>query len=99
MDSIDMPAIHNRILKFLSDYKKRNPGLLFSLRKSDLGRRLSSGYWFHGNDEYIALSFWTGMDWQSRTPNISLLIIPGTSECFIQFSAKDSPEKDDLIKL
>lgn len=97
MEAIDMPAIHEKILKFLLEWKKKNPDFTFSLRKSDLSKRLSSGYWFYGNDEYIAISFWTGMDWQSRVPNISFVIIPITGECFIQFAAKDSQEKDDLI--
>lgn len=97
MESINIPLFHEKILAFLLNWRKRNPGFTFSLRKSDLSKRLSSGYWFHGNDEYIAISFWTGMDWQSRVPNISFIIIPQTDECFLQFSAKDSSEKDELI--
>lgn len=98
MEAIDIPYLHNRILNFLLDWKKSDPEFTFSLRKSDLSKRLSLGYWFHGNDDYVAISFWTGMDWQSRVPNISFVIIPVTGESFIQFSAKDSIEKDDLIK-
>jgi predicted ATPase len=97
MEGINVSKIHEKILKFLLEQKKKNPELTFSLRKSDLNKRLSIGYWFHGNDDYIAISFWTGMDWQSKVPNISYVILPLTGECFLQFSAKDSSEKDDLF--
>lgn len=93
-----MPYLHNRILIFLLNWKKNHSGFTFSLRKSDLSKRLSYGYWFHGNDDYIAISFWTGMDWQSKVPNIAFVLIPVTGESFLQFSAKDSVEKNELIK-
>lgn len=99
MEAVDIPNIHNRILKFLLDWRKSNPGFTFALRKSDLSKRLSLGYWFHGNEEYIALSFWSGMDWQSKVPNIAFVIIPVTGECFLQFSAKDSTEKEELFQV
>ena len=98
METIDIPDIHEQILKLLLDWRQKNPGFTFTLRKSDLSKRLSKGYWFHGNDEYIAISFWSGMDWQSKVPNISFVIIPVTGECYLQFSAKDSIEKDELIQ-
>lgn len=98
MEAIDLQYLHNRILNFLLDWRKTHSGLTFSLRKSDLSKRLSLGYWFYGNDDYIAISFWTGMDWQSKVPNISFIIVPVTGECFLQFSAKDSIEKNELVK-
>jgi hypothetical protein len=98
MEAIDVTKIHDDILNFLLDWRKKHDGFTFTLRKSDLSKRLSSGYWFHGNDDYIAISFWTGMDWQSRVPNISFVIIPVTGECYVQFSAKDSIEKDELVQ-
>jgi predicted ATPase len=98
MEALDMPRIHDTILKYLLNWRKKHPGFTFTLRKSDLSKRLSSGYWFHGNDDYIAISFWSGMDWQSKVPNIAFVIIPITGECFLQLSAKDSPEKNELIQ-
>lgn len=99
MEAINIPFFHNRILKFLLGWRKIHPEFTFSLRKSDLSKRLTSGYWFHGNDDYIAISFWTGMDWQGKVPNISFVIIPESGHCFLQFSAKDSIEKDDLFQI
>ncbi len=95
----NIPQIHEQILNFLLKWRKRNPEFTFTLRKSDISKRLSNGYWFHGNDDYIAISFWTGMDWQSKVPNISLVYIPSTNNWYVQFSAKDSPEKEQLILL
>jgi predicted ATPase len=97
MEAIDIVSIHEKLLRFLLDWKRKHAGFTFSLRKSDISKRLSAGYWFHGNDEYISISFWTGLDWQSKVPNISFVIIPITGECYVQFSAKDSEEKDNLI--
>jgi predicted ATPase len=98
MEPIDFPHIHDSILKYLLAWRIKHPGFTFTLRKSDLGKRLSKGYWFHGNEEYIALSFWSGMDWQSRVPNIGFVFFPKKSEWYLQFSAKDSQEKNELIQ-
>jgi len=97
MNQDDITQIHETVLKFLLKWKIKHRDLTFTLRKSDFSKRLTNGYWFHGNDHYISISFWTGMDWQSKVPNISFVIIPIRGECFLQFSAKDSEEKNDLI--
>ncbi len=89
--------MHERILKHLLAFRRKHSGFNFILRKSDIGKRLSSGYWFHGNNDYIAISFWTGMDWQTKVPNISLIYIPKTEACYIQFTSKDSKEKEQLF--
>src|ERR1700678_2430525 len=89
--------VHEKIFRFLQHWRSKHEGFTFVLRKSDLKKRLSLGYWFHGNDDYIALSFWSGTDWQRRIPNISFIIKPENGETFLQISTMDSVEKTDLI--
>ncbi|MEO0043246.1 MAG: hypothetical protein RL329_2694, partial [Bacteroidota bacterium] len=63
--------IHNTVFNHL---REKYPDLRFTLRKIDKGGRLRKGYWFIGNDDYLAFSFWQGDDWQHKTPNIIFLI-------------------------
>ncbi len=89
--------VHEKIFRFLQNWRSKHEGFTFVLRKSDLKKRLSTGYWFYGNDDYIALSFWTGTDWQRRIPNISFIIKPENGETYLQISTMDSVEKTNLI--
>jgi predicted ATPase len=63
--------IHDTVFNHL---REKYPDLRFTLRKIDKGGRLRKGYWFIGNDDYLAFSFWQGDDWQHKTPNIIFLI-------------------------
>src|SRR5690242_13404824 len=98
MNQEEIISIHSKLLDFLLDWKKRNSRFTFTLRKSDFSERLSLGYWFHGNNDYIPISFWTGMDWKAKVPNIAFLIFPDTRQTLLQFSARDSNEKNELIQ-
>lgn len=88
--------VHENVLTFLLQWKKdRDPKLVFSLRKKP-AERLHKGYWFVGNDHYLAFTFWTGLDWVNKTPNIYFSIdTNGTTE--VRFSAKDSEEKAKIL--
>jgi predicted ATP-binding protein involved in virulence len=66
-----MKEIHEKTYTHL---REKYPDLRFTLRKIDKGGRLRKGYWFIGNDDYLAFSFWQGDDWQHKTPNIIFLI-------------------------
>lgn len=66
-----MKEIHDKVLIHLREIY---PDLCFTLRKIDKGGRLRKGYWFLGNDGYLALSFWQGEDWRNKTPNIFFVI-------------------------
>lgn len=94
----NIQQVHETIYRFLLKWRKDNPNFTFTLRKSDLGKRLSQGYWFHGNNDYIALSFWTGMDWVRKVPNISLVIYPEKQLAKIEVSVKDSLEKKEIVR-
>lgn len=88
-----MTELHNKIFAFLESERKTNSQLRFALRKSDLGFKLSEGYWFYGNEDYVAISFWSGFDWKNKTPSISLILKPKKNEYYLLLSFKDSDEK------
>lgn len=99
MDTIN--EIHDNVFEFLEEYRKSiyNPSLpfFFSLRRSNQELRLEKGYWFHGNENYMAVSFWSGMDWKNKTPNIFLRISIDNTVT-LTFTAKDSSQKELFFK-
>ena len=91
MDSIQ--KIHNDLFEHL---RTKYPELRFKLRQSNRYNRLDQGYWFLGNDSYVGTSFWEGMDWQNKTPNIMLgvnLYDLQQPRVYLEFVAKDDAEK------
>jgi len=67
---LDLVEVHEELYLFLIEQRKYNSELKFTFRKSNNAHRLEEGYWFYGNENYLAISFWDGMDWKNRTPNI-----------------------------
>ena len=63
--------IHDRVYEFLTT---KHPDLRFTMRQKDRGGRFALGYWFSGTDNYLAFSFWKGLDWRNKTPNIFFAI-------------------------
>lgn len=81
---------HEEVLSYLLDLRKTDESLYFVPRKINNGQRLENGYWFLGNDHYIHLSFWNGLDWKEKIHNIGFVIHDdGTSK--IELSAQDDP--------
>ena len=68
----EITKIHDELFQFLLDYKKRYPDFYFMPRQK--GDRLENGYWFLGNENYLAISFYTGVDTSNKTPNITFQI-------------------------
>ncbi len=89
--------LHDKALTFLLNWRKKNPDFTFALRKSDLGKKLSNGHWFYGSEEVLILSFWTGMDWINRKPNLSFCYNPEDEETYFEVSVRDSTEKQKAI--
>jgi predicted ATPase len=71
--------------------------LTYSYRKSNYGGRLDQGYWFYGNETYLAVSFWSGMDWKNRTPNI-IFVVTQTGNAYLEINVSDSDRKRDFVK-
>jgi hypothetical protein len=83
---------HQKIFDFLIKYHKEDPTLLFTLRQTNRKGRLDKGYWFLGDDNYIAISFWHGRDWQTKSPRISF-IVGYYGHTRLELSSKDTSSK------
>ena len=94
---LDVKSIHNEVYNLLINHWRDNPSFHFTFRKSDREGRLSKGYWFYGNDWYLAVSFWTGMDWKNKTPNIIFVILLETGKTYLEISTSDSDKKRQFI--
>ncbi|MEY4904263.1 MAG: hypothetical protein RLZZ292_2078, partial [Bacteroidota bacterium] len=67
----NIAEIHDKVYEFLTT---KHPDLCFTMRQKDRAGRFGLGYWFSGNDDYLAFSFWKGLDWRNKTPNIFFAI-------------------------
>ena len=94
---IEISEIHEEVLDYLLSYKEsKDIDLKFTLRQSNRFNRLEDGYWFYGNESYVALSFWSGSDWKRRIPNISF-IIGGDGSTQLEISVSDSIDKRNFV--
>ena len=93
----EITKLHEEIYLFLQKYKEQNPDFYFLLRDSDAHSRLSKGYWFLGNNDYLLISVWKGKDRNNDYRNIALYIEKdGTST--LRFSATDDEQKAKILK-
>lgn len=84
--------IHEKILDHLLRLHKNNNEFYFVPRKINNDERLDKGYWFLGNDYYLHLSFWNGVDWKEKIHNIGFVILFDKTS-YIELSAQDSSSK------
>lgn len=90
--------IHFDCLEYLYEeqYLEDN-NFTFCLRSKNTRRRLDKGYFFLGDDNSCAISFWAGRDWIEKTSNIFINIsIKGIIRLF--FTANDSEKKAIFLK-
>lgn len=86
---------HDEILDTLLKERERDKTLTFKFRSTNRYNRLKKGYWFYGNDNYIAISFWNGMDWRNKTPNIYLCL--DENRIKLEISVSDRQEKENFV--
>lgn len=60
--------VHDELFQFLRDHN-----VIFMPRQK-ASERLNQGYWFIGDDNYLAISFYTGGDTSNKTPNITFMM-------------------------
>lgn len=88
--------IHEAVYDFLEEYREQEISkgrtFYYTFRRSNQKSKLDEGFWFYGNDNYLAVSFWSGMDWKNKTPNI-LFRITNEGRTFLTITTKDSIKK------
>ena len=94
---LNVQDIHNKVYELLVTHWQNDPSFHFTFRKSNRDGKLDKGYWFYGNEGYLAVSFWTGMDWKNKTPNIIFVILLDTGETYLEINTSDSDEKRRFI--
>ncbi|MCE7990952.1 MAG: AAA family ATPase [Roseivirga sp.] len=97
----EIANLHEELLNFLLQWREQENAqgkpFTFGLRKSNRYNRLKDGLWFYGNDYYLALSFWTGMDWKNKTPTIYFVhTVDGINH--LEISLRDSEIKHEFAK-
>jgi len=98
---INITDVHEEVFNRLAEIRnaegQTDRPLYHTLRRENNYRRLDQKYWFHGNEHYMVVSFWSGMDWKDRTPNIFFRIKDdgGTA---LHISVKDSIQKTELVE-
>lgn len=84
-----MKQIHEDVYNYLiAKHTEDKENFFFITRKINRDGKLDNGYWFLGNDNYLAVSFWTGMDTLNRTPRIYFKI-KSNGETSIEFRNAD----------
>lgn len=96
--SVNIKELHNQVYLFLNDLRENKPNLRYTYRKSNYGGRLEDGYWFYGNENYFCISFWTGMDWKNRTPNVSFFFM-SNGEAQLAINVSDSDKKRKFVEM
>jgi hypothetical protein len=76
-----------KILDYFITLRKNDPAFVFAPRKINNDGRLDQGYWFLGNEGYLNLSFWNGVDWKERVHIIGFCI-NWKKEGYIELSAQ-----------
>lgn len=85
---MDIQQIHQNVFNLLMGYHKQDKSFLFTLRQLNRKSRLDKGYWFFGDDYYMAVSFWSGNDRITKMPNIAFAInVDGHTT--LELNAKD----------
>ena len=89
--------IHNKVFEFLGNQaKEENSDLVFRVRKTNRGNKLSKGYWFLGNENYLAIGFWPEINWKTRLPSISLMI-DKDGGVYLLITTSDSEKKEEFV--
>lgn len=93
-----MYQIHEKVFEFCFDKYVSEGGIFkFALRKSNRYDRLVHGHWFYGDENYAAISFWSGSDWKNKTPNI-FFGVDKNGWTFLELTASDSEKKHAFFK-
>jgi predicted ATPase len=85
---MNIVQIHEDVFQLLMKYNREDPAFRFTLRTLNRKSRLEKGYWFLGDDHYLAVSFWSGNDRLTRMPRIAFAINED-GHTTLEFNSKD----------
>ena len=92
----DIPLLHDTVFDTLRTWSENASSDIYNkffyLRTRN-DERFKKGYWFPGDDNFIAVSFWTGGDALNRSPNIFLRIDTKVGGIQVHVVARDSESK------
>lgn len=91
-----MKEVHENVFNFLVKLHNNNGEFLFTLRKLNRYSKLDEGFWFLGNENYLAVSFWSGNDNLTRTPRI-FFQINKSGKTSLQLKNKDVSGHTDFF--
>lgn len=91
-----MFSLHDEIFEFLLELHKSDKNFLFVPRRTNYRSRLYKGFWFLGNDDYLKVSFWNGIDPKEKFHNIGFVVTANGSS-YIEICAEDDKEKADFL--
>ena len=90
--------IHEQLYTYLSSQHEKDKNFRFTLRSVNRANRLNEGYWFTGNDNYLAFSFWTGSDWRNKTSNI-IFVVEKIGKSWLEFVSHEGEKKQFFSKV
>lgn len=94
--NVNIREFNQEVYEYLNHLRERTSDLRYTYRKSNYGGRLEEGFWFYGNENYFCISFWSGMDWKNRTPNISFVYLQN-GEARLEINVSDSDKKRQFV--
>lgn len=87
--------LHNEVFEFLEDLRSSDPNfkdLKYTLRKDNFGNKLQEGLWFLGENGSLILSFWSGVNFYTKQPSISLHFNIYKETIYLEISLEKSDE-------
>lgn len=97
----NISVLHNQVFDFLAEWSDSIPSSssenrFFYIRTRE-DERFNKGYWFLGDENYLAISFWQGGDALNKTPNIYIAVnFRGGIDAYLV--ARDSDNKKNYFE-
>ncbi len=91
----NIQELHNEVFEFLENLRSFDPDfkdLKYTLRKDNFGNKLQEGLWFLGEDGSLILSFWSGVNFYTKQPNISLHFNIHKETIYLEISLEKSDD-------
>ena len=89
--------LHDEVLNFLESYRKKHPDFLYWLRQRNTNNRLSEGYWFQGNLDYVWVGLYDRSGGSNMTRSIGIVFEKADSKLRSSFEVVFNEETDQKI--